>query len=243
MQIRLAASVIVFAVAIAACDRQNSGSPTAPTPTASAEPTLSLQGINATPEGTGVHFNTDFQFTAAGTFPSGTEFDWNFGDGTTATTTSPTVSRIYAEAGVFGATVTARRGGTSASAARQVSVKSLLGRWFGKITGFSSFPLTRRVPITEFELIVANQTPDGNTLMLHGRWADDAGCRENRVEFFRQRLEPVAAARVTFGVNQLSCASGDFYLTGDADAAFNRVEGHCNVIGNNPDCRFTMTRE
>ena len=114
--------------------------------------------------------------------------------------------------------VTARRGGETASASRTVSVRSLLGRWFGKITGFTSFPLQRPVAMTGFELLIANQTRDANTLMLHGRWADDAGCRETRVEYFRQRLDPGPSATVTFGVNNLSCASGDFYLTGTADS-------------------------
>jgi hypothetical protein len=79
--------------------------------------------------------------------------------------------------------------------------------------------------------------------MLEGRWADDAGCREARVEFVRQLIQPEPTATVTFGVNGLSCASGDFFLTGLADATFDRVEGHCNVTGTNPNCRFSMRRE
>jgi hypothetical protein len=59
----------------------------------------------------------------------------------------------------------------------------------------------------------------------------------------RQTVRPVPSATVTFGVNNLSCASGNFYLTGLADAGFNRVDGHCNVVGNNPNCRFSMRRE
>ena len=90
---------------------------------------------------------------------------------------------------------------------------------------------------------MSNQTLDGSSLMLHGRWADDAGCRETRPEQLRQRIQPDATATVTFGMNGLSRSSGDFYLTGVADSAFDRVEGHCNVVGNNPNCRFTMRRE
>lgn len=229
------------------CDRENSGlatptTPTSTTPPAAATP-LSLQGVSAVPDGTGVQYNTDFQFTADGTFPSGTQFVWNFGDGSSTTTSSPSVSRVYGQAGVFTVSVEARGGAGSATATRPVSVRSMLGRWFGTVTGFTHFPLQRPVAIKSFELLVANQTLDGATLMLHGRWADDAGCRETRVEFMRQRLQPAASATVTFGVNSLSCADGDFYLTGLADAKFDRVEGHCDVVGGNPNCRFSMVRE
>jgi len=229
------------------CDRENSGVST-PTPPTSTTPSVvespfSLQGISAVPDGTGVQYNTDFQFSAAGAFPSGTQFVWNFGDGSSTTTSSPSVSRVYGQAGVFNVSVEARSGANSAVATRPLSVRSLLGRWFGTVTGFTHFPLQRPVAITSFELLVANQTLDAATLMLHGRWADDAGCRETRVEFMRQRLQPVPSATVTFGVNSLSCANGDFYLTGLADARFDRVEGHCDVAGGNPNCRFSMVRE
>ena len=119
----------------------------------------------------------------------------------------------------------------------------MLGRWFGKVTGFTHFPLQRPVAMTSFELQVTNQTLAGNSVLLQGRWADDAGCRETRAEYVRQRIEPSPTATVTFGVNQLYCADGDFYLTGTADATFNRVDGSCDVAGNSPNCRFTMTRE
>ena len=248
MQIRLfsSSSAVLALMMAAGCDGANpAAAPTAPTAqTTTAVPeAISLQTITTVPDGAGVQFNTDFQFTAAGSFPAGTEFVWNFGDGSSTTTTSPNVSRVYGQAGVFGVSVNARRGSESASASKQVSVRSMLGRWFGKITGFTHFPLQRPVAMTGFELLIANQTVDGASLMLHGRWADDAGCRETRVEFLRQRIEPAASAKVTFGVNALSCADGDFYLTGDADARFDQVEGHCNVAGNNPNCRFTMVRE
>lgn len=246
MQIRVLVSAVVAIATLVVAGCGGSPTPTAPTPTATVVPDttpFNLQGLTSKPDGAGVQFNTDFQFTATGSFPAGSEFIWNFGDGSTTVTTSPTVSRTYGQTGAFAATVTARRGSDSATATRQVTVKSLLGRWFGRITGFTHFPFARQVPITEFEMLVVNQTPDSGTLMLHGRWADDAGCRETRVEFMRQRIEPVPSATVTFGVNNLSCADGDFYLTGQADANFNRVEGHCNVVGNSPDCRFTMVRE
>lgn len=247
MQIRLLVSAVAATatLVVAGCGGGDPA-PTAPTATPAAVPDttpFNLQGLTSQPDGAGVQFNTDFRFTAAGSFPAGSEFIWNFGDGSTTVTTSPTVSKTYGQTGAFAATVTARRGSDSGTVTRQVTVKSLLGRWFGRITGFTHFPFARQVPITEFELLVVNQTPDSGTLMLHGRWADDAGCRETRVEFMRQRIEPVPSAAVTFGVNNLSCADGDFYLTGEADASFNRVDGHCNVAGNNPNCRFTMVRE
>jgi hypothetical protein len=250
MQLRaFAGSLFLIATLLVCGCAGSSGTPTTPTPTASvstppaADVALSLQGVNAVPDGAGVQYNTDFQFTAVGTFPAGTQFVWNFGDGSSTTTSSPAVSRTYGQAGVFAVAVEARSGASSGVVARQVSVRSLMGRWFGTITGFTHFPLQRPVAMRGFELLVANQTLDGASLMLHGRWADDAGCRETQVEKLRQRLEPGPSATVTFGVNALSCADGDFYLTGLADAKFDRVEGHCNVAGNNPNCRFSMIRE
>lgn len=240
-------SVVFAPVLFAGCTGQSGVAvvPTAPstTNTIVAEAPLSLQGISMVPDATGVQYNTDFQFTAAGNFPSGTQFVWNFGDGSSTTTNTPTVGRIYGQAGVFGVSVEARQGSSSGVASKQVSVRSMLGKWIGTITGFTHFPLQRPVAMTGFELLVVNQTLDGSSIMLHGRWADDAGCRETKVENIRQRLAPAPSATVTFGVNALSCADGDFYLTGLADAKFDKVEGQCNVAGNNPNCRFTMTRE
>jgi hypothetical protein len=245
---QLTLSLIVTTLTVAGCAGESGTdvSPTSPTSVASGpapEAQLSLASIASVPDGAGVQFNTDFQFTAAGSFPSGTEFVWQFGDGSSTTTSTPTVSRTFGQAGVFGVNVTARRGAESASAARQVSVRSMLGHWVGKITGFTGFPLHRPVALTGFEMLITNHTRDGSTLMLHGRWADDAGCRETRVERFRQRIEPSPTASVTFGIDELTCANGAFYLTGTADATFDRVEGHCNVMGNNPNCRFSMVRE
>jgi hypothetical protein len=249
MQIRaFAGSLLVVSSFLVGACAGDSGAPTTPTlvtvvtPPA-AEVSLALNGVSAVPDSTGVQYNTDFQFTANGAFPAGTQFVWNFGDGSSTTTSSPSVSRIYGQAGVFNVSVEARQGSASGLASKQVSVRSMLGRWVGTITGFTHFPLQRPVAMTGFELLVVNQTLDGSSLMLHGRWADDAGCRETKVENMRQRLEPTPTATVTFGVNALSCADGDFYLTGAADAKFDKVEGQCNVVGNNPNCRFTMIRE
>jgi hypothetical protein len=241
----------VFIILLAAgCNNASdavSNLPTAPTATSTTteSTTLALSSISTVPDGTGVQFNTDFQFTAQGSFPSGTQFVWRFGDGSATTTNTPTASRVFGQAGVFNVSVEARAAGATASAARPVSVRSIIGRWTGTVTGFTSYPAQRPVAITGFELQVIRQTlaEDGRSLMLEGRWADDAGCREARVEFVRQLIQPEPTATVTFGVNGLSCASGDFFLTGLADATFDRVEGHCNVTGTNPNCRFSMRRE
>lgn len=246
---KLILSLAVTALSVAGCAGDSGpevSSPTSPTPTtqAGAGPqSLSLSGISSVPDGAGVQFSTDFQLTAAGSFLPDTEFVWNFGDGSSTTTSTPTVSRTFGQAGVFNVNVTARRSGQSVTATRPVSVRSMVGHWVGKVTGFTNFPLHRPVPITSFDMLIVNQTRDANTLMLHGRWTDDAGCRETRVEYFRQRIEPASTASVTFGVDELTCANGAFYLTGIADVSFDKVEGHCNVMGNNPNCRFTMTRE
>jgi hypothetical protein len=218
--------------------------PTSPTPPAAGPTALVLGAISAVPDGAGVQYNTDFQFTADGSFPSGTQFVWRFGDGSSTTTNTPTASRVYGLAGVFDVSVEARSGGTTASSARQVSVRSLLGRWFGTVTGHTSFPPLRPQAITGFELQVVEQTrsSDGQTLTLRGRWADSAGCRESRDEFLKQVIQPEPSATVTFGVSGLSCASGDLYLTGLADGGFNIVEGHCS-LGGGPNCRFSMRRE
>lgn len=242
---------VVSLLSVAACagDSGNEvSSPTSPSaPSNTTQPgagtQLSLTGINSVPDGAGVQFGTDFQFTATGSFPAGTEFVWNFGDGSSTTTSSPSVSRVFGQAGVFGVSVNARHASETAAATRSVSVRSMVGRWTGKVSGFTAFPSFRPVAMTSFEMLITGFTRDGNTLKLQGRWTDDAGCRETRVDYFKQRIETAAAASVTFGVDELSCAGGAFYLTGTADATFDNVEGHCNVMGNNPNCRFSMVRQ
>lgn len=242
---------VVSALSVAACAGDSGSeisSPTAPTATSTNPqpgpgPQPSVSGITSVPDGAGVQFATDFQFTATGAFPAGTEFVWNFGDGASTTTTAPNVSRVFGQAGIFGVNVTARRGSETASAARPVSVRSMIGRWTGRMSGFTAFPAHRPVAMTSFEMLITGFTREGDTLLLQGRWTDDAGCRETRANFFKQRLEAASAATVTFGVDELSCAGGAFYLTGTADATFDNVEGHCNVMGNNANCRFSMKRE
>jgi hypothetical protein len=204
-------------------------------------PTLSLQ---AEPTGVGVLFNTDFRFTASGTFAEGTQFVWQFGDGTSATTSVPTVGHIYSQTGTFNVTVEARAAGGSLTAARQVVVRSLVGRWIGTITGHTGYPPNRPIPITRFELTVSGYSTRYSTrVVLNGVWSDNAGCRESRLGFINQSLDPQPAAIVIFGVESLPCNWGDFYLGGIADAMFNRVDGTCALTGGNDNCRFTMTRQ
>jgi PKD repeat protein len=189
-----------------------------------------------------VQYNTDYRFEALGTFPAGTQFVWQFGDGATSTTTAPTASHVYTQTGNFGITVEGRSGSTSSASTAQVSVRSLVGRWVGTMSGHTVFPPGRPVAITSFELTVTSSTPDGPSLILNGSWADNAGCRVTRTGFIRQSLNPKPLAEVTFGMESFVCADGDFYMTGTADTRFDRVEGSCAPRGG-PNCRFSMVRQ
>jgi len=70
------AALIAVAIVLGTVACGGSSSPTAPSPTSQ---NLSVQAIRATPEGVGVQYSTEFQFDAAGTFPTGTQFVWQFG--------------------------------------------------------------------------------------------------------------------------------------------------------------------
>lgn len=238
-----AVTVAFLPVLLVGCGGTKPSSP-APTPTAPTvvTPQVSIQTVQATPDGTGVQHNTDFQFVATGSFPTGTQFTWQFGDGTSAITTVPTANRIYSQTGSFGVTVEARAGSSSAAGTRQVSVRSLVGRWTGTITGHTGFPRNRPIPITSFELTVNSQTLDRTTLKLSGSWADSAGCRETRAGFINQLLNPRPTAGVSVGVESLLCNDGDFYLTGIADSRFDRIDGTCTAQGG-PNCAFRMNRQ
>lgn len=240
---------VFIAAVVASCGSGGQKTPTSPTPTTTANvpaptaPALSLQSIVLSPDVSGVQYNTDFQFAASGTYPTGTQFDWNFGDGSTATTTaSSTNSHVYLLAGTFRLTLDARLGSTTATATKQVSVKNLLGRWLGTVTGHTNFPRIRPVPITSFELIVSGMALDGRTVRLTGSWTDSAGCRESRSGFLNQVLRPGPTATVTVGVEGLLCNDGDFYMTGTADPTFNIVQGSCVGYGG-PNCSFLMIRQ
>jgi hypothetical protein len=232
---------LVTALATAACS--GSSSPTAPT--APAQNVL-VQSIQSTPAGTGVQFNTDFQFDAQGTFPSGTQFTWQYGDGSTGTTTAPRGTHIYTQTGNFTVTVEARLGANSSVSTRQVSVRSLVGRWLGTVTGHTTFPANRQIPIPSFELVVAAApapAAGARFAALSATWADEAGCRENRAGFINQSFTFQPTASVGFGVESLLCNDrSDFYMTGLANATFDRVEGTCAPFGG-PNCRFQMVRQ
>lgn len=204
---------LITALATAACS--GSSSPTAPTPPAQ---NVSVQSIQPTPSGTGVQFNTDFQFDAQGSFPTGTQFTWQFGDGSTGTTSAPRGTHIYAQAGNFTVTVEARLGANSSVSTRQVSVRSMVGRWLGTITGHTTFPANRPIPIPSFELVVtgaAAPAPGARVAALSATWADDAGCRENRAGFINQTFTFQPTASVGFGVESLLCNDrSDFYMSG-----------------------------
>lgn len=137
--------------------------------------------------------------------------------------------------------VEARAGGNSSASTTQVSVRSLAGRWAGVVTGHTSYPRNRPIPINTFDLVINTVTRDGASAVLSGSWADDAGCRESRSGFIRQVISPKATAEVRFSVESLVCNDGDFILKGTADAAFDRVEGTCSG-GGGANCRFTMVR-
>lgn len=184
--------------------------------------------------------NTNFQFDAVGTFPPGTEFTWQFGDGATARTTTSTASHSYAQTGSFGVTLEARAGTSSAAAVAHVSVRSMVGRWRGTVTGHTGYPPHRQIPIRSFDLTI-NATPRPDSSCLTGSsvsWSDDAGCRRSA---FCQSFTPRATAEVSFSIESLSCNDGDFILRGTADAAFDRIEGTC--VNGGPNCRFQMTRQ
>lgn len=231
--------IVLLAVAHSSCG----GSDAPSTPTSASATVLSVQSIQRLPSGAGVQHGTDFQFDAQGTFPSATEFRWQFGDGTTAVTATNRVTHIYSQTGTFSTVVEARAGSNSAAATVQVVVRSLVGRWVGTVSGHTGYPANRQIPIPRFELTVNGVTAPAQgarSATMSGAWSDDAGCRESRFGFLNQTFRYQADSSVGFGIESLICNDGDFYMTGVADAAFNRVEGTCS---GGPNCRFVMVRQ
>jgi hypothetical protein len=237
-------------VLTAAC---SAGSPTGPT-------ALSVEGLRVTPEGAGVQYGTNFQFELTGSFPPGTQFSWQFGDGATLASSTPSASHTYRQTGSFAVTADARAGSSTGSSTRQVLVGSLVGRWVGTITGHTNFRLYRPIPIRRFDLTVTHvpvpefcPTCTVGSSLLHASWSDDAGCRESSPPFHRggipgamsfiyQSFPRVPRAEVSFGIEQFYCnADRDLYLVGTANGTFDRVEGTCPLGG--PDCRFSMVRQ
>jgi len=182
----------------------SSDSPSAPTPTAQAV-ALAVGSMRAIPAGVGVVHNTDFAFEAVGTFPAATSFAWQFGDGSSATTSTPTATHVYSQVGNFGVVVEARAGSSSGTATNPVTVRSLIGRWHGTVTGHTVVPRQRPIPITSFDLTINNAprpaTPTG-IVELSASWADDAGCRRDRL--IVQSFTPRPAAEVNISIESLS---------------------------------------
>ncbi len=232
---------ILTAVALIVCVSCSDDGPTFPAAPSQAAP-LSVSSLRVTPTGVGVLFNTDFAFEAVGAFPGATQFVWQFGDGSTTTTSVPTTNRLYGAPGSFGVTVEARSGAGSAAGAAQVTVRSLVGRWRGTVTGHTVVPRARPIPITSFDLTI-NDAPRPATasgsVVLSAAWADDAGCRRDRN--ILQSFAPRASADVRLSIESLQCSDGDFSMQGTSNANLDRVEGTCSNAG--PNCRFVMVRQ
>ena len=124
-------AVAALTVLVGCTGDSGTSTPTGPsssTAAPAAPATLSLTGIRSVPDGTGVQYNTDFQLTADGTFPSGTQFVWNFGDGSSTTTTrrrQPAVSTARPASSMSRLKLAAAR--RARLATRQVSTRSLIG--------------------------------------------------------------------------------------------------------------------
>jgi hypothetical protein len=237
--VRLSVSLIVVIV-LFGCGGNGTGSPTSPTSPSSPK-SVSVQALTVAPEGAGLIFQTNFSFQAVGTFPTGAQFTWQFGDGSSTVTDTPTATHVYQRTGEFGVIVEARAGGNTAASTRQVSVRSLVGRWSGTVTGHTHVPRGRPIPITAFDLTI-NSAPapvQGRPLLVDAFWADNAGCR---VRGIYQNIPVQSAVIVSLGIESFDCNDlTDFYFGGSADAALNRVEGTCGMGG--PNCRFQMTRQ
>jgi hypothetical protein len=208
-------------------------------PTAPVSPPV-LQGISVTPAGSGLEHATPFTFTASVSGSSGqTTFVWDFGDGTTSSRAA-TAQHTYTRAGTFVVYVTAANAAGQASASTTVRVASMVGRWLGVVSGHSTAPPNRPIPIVQFELRIDEPLLAGPPLRaFRGSWTDSAGCRETRSGFLRG--EARAARGVYVGVEQLLCSDGDFYLSGTADADVREITGTCPHGG--PACQFRMVRQ
>jgi PKD repeat protein len=101
-----------------------------------------VAGVTSTPGGAtaGIASLTSFSFTAQASDPDKDDtltFEWDFGDGQTATQSSPT--HVFAQAGSFTVTLVVKdKKGESASGTTQVTVVSLSGTWVGRLTDCSS---------------------------------------------------------------------------------------------------------
>lgn len=236
------AIIVMMGLLASACGGTSTPSAPTPTPQVAAPVVLAVQSMRTTPAGVGVLYNTDYQFEAVGTFPAGTQFTWQFGDSTSTTTSTPTSTHVYAQTGNFGVTVEARSASNSAAATGQVTIGSMVGRWRGTVTGNTVYPPQRPIPITSFDLTINNAPRPSSavgSVSLSASWADDAGCRRDRL--IVQSFNPRPTSEVSISIESLPCSDGDFSMSGTADARFTVVEGTCRNAG--PNCRFRMTRQ
>jgi PKD domain len=137
-----------LAVIAAGCSSESGLSPAGPTPGFSADT------IEIAPAGAIVGTSVTLESRIASKTRAGTSFTyyWDFGDGSTVSG-GEAISHVYADAGVFVATVTASSSETgSVRATLNIPVRSLTGEWSGDYG---------RVSITQ----------DG--LDLRGRYLDD----------------------------------------------------------------------
>jgi hypothetical protein len=119
-------AVLAVIVSTLGCHRTQStsdDSPTGPSPTS----TLTL---SVAPTGIGVHHATNFTFTASGG-ASGSAYNWNFGDGVTASGPAASAVHVYNQAGVFSAQVQATdpHGTVTSASATGITVKTIAGTW------------------------------------------------------------------------------------------------------------------
>ena len=99
--------------------------------------------VSVSPSGPGLEDLTSFSFTASGASdPDGDalSFSWDFGDGGTGSGQS--TSHVYSLAGSYTVSVTVSDGEESASATGSVTVKSMDGRWTGRLTNGSAVRFT-----------------------------------------------------------------------------------------------------
>ncbi|BDC47670.1 hypothetical protein TBR22_A36340 [Luteitalea sp. TBR-22] len=215
----------------AACGGSSeSGTPTSPTSVAS----VAVHGVQVQPSGTGVQFFTAFQFTAQGTFPSGTQFTWNFGDGTSSVSTQPQASHPYGSPGNYTVSVQATAGANSAVGSSQVSVGSLVGQWVGTMSGHTTLPTIRPRPISSFDLRIDSiQSTSNNRYTMRGSWSDNAGCRHSLLAIFTPPGGVAANRNVAFSLEQFECNGEGGY----ADLSFSGTanETLSIVLGEHPN--------
>ncbi len=77
---------------------------------------------------------TEFSFTFSGGTLTGSEFTWDFGDGTTALHDGGPATHVYHSVGSFQVTLRSRLGATEETATLPLTITSLTGRWIRPAT-------------------------------------------------------------------------------------------------------------